>query len=67
MSRFTQEHKWDQQFVDSILPRLANIKGDSNAVDQLQKLSEMSFTRNPDSTILFADRGDSIAETIPLL
>jgi signal transduction histidine kinase len=61
---FTQEAPWDQKFVDSILPRLTNIKGDSNAVDQLQKLSEMYMSRNPDSTILFSDRGDSIAEKI---
>ena len=64
LSGFTQEAPWDQKFVDSILPRLKNIKGDNNAVDQLEKLSEMYMSRNPDSTILFADRGDSIAEKI---
>ena len=59
-----QEREWDQRFVDSILPRLAGIRGDSNAVDQLRKLSEMYTTVNPDSCILFADRADSIAGTI---
>jgi len=63
-SGFTQELPWDQHYVDSILPRLATMKGDSNAVDQLNKLAQMYFSVNPDSAILFADRGDSLAETI---
>jgi hypothetical protein len=61
---FTQEQKRDQAFLDSILPRLSRIKADSNAVDQLLKLSQMYHSVNADSTILFADRGDSIAESI---
>jgi two-component system NtrC family sensor kinase len=59
-----QEQQWNQQFVDSILPRLPNIKADVNSVDQLRRLSEMYYTRNLDSTVLFADIGDSIAESI---
>jgi two-component system NtrC family sensor kinase len=61
---FAQERKWDQQFVDSILPRLENIKADSNGVDQIKKLADMYFSVNPDSSILLADRGDSMAESI---
>ncbi len=58
-----QEREWDQRFVDSILPRLAGIRGDSDEINR-RKLSEMYTTVNPDSCILFADRADSIAETI---
>ena len=64
LTGYSQEWFWDERYIDSIMPRLENIKADRNAVDQLRKLADMHISRNPDSTILFADRGDSIAEAI---
>ena len=61
---FSQPSPFDQQFVDSITPRLSTYPDDTAKVNNLAKLASMHLFIKPDLTIQYAKQGAALAEKI---